>query len=111
VQNVSLSGGVANNVGVPISEAGGFSLSAAHPNPSGSQVSVELTLAGTTSAAAEVLDVLGRRVRVLDPGGAYSRKLRWDLADEGGRRVEPGIYLIRARTSTESRIRTVVVRH
>ncbi|MFN8589447.1 MAG: LamG-like jellyroll fold domain-containing protein [Candidatus Eisenbacteria bacterium] len=47
---------------------------------------------------AAVYDLQGRRVRVLHagPAPAGAGRLAWDLRDDGGVRVAPGVYLLRA---------------
>jgi flagellar hook assembly protein FlgD len=44
-----------------------------------------------------VHDLAGRRVRTLASGtlAAGRHTLAWDGADDGGRRVHPGVYLLR----------------
>lgn len=49
-------------------------------------------------ARAHVYDIAGRRVRTLDAGHA-----QWDARDDDGRRVAPGIYLVRVSGSAQVR--------
>jgi hypothetical protein len=56
-----------------------------------------LTLTTSVYVRAEVLDVTGRRVATLAsrnfPAGVH--ELVWDGSSAGGRRVAPGVYLVR----------------
>lgn len=65
----------------------------AHPQPSTGRVTLSLA-PGIPGAVLTVFDVGGRRVRVLDP--AEAGETVWDGRDTDGRRVSPGVYLVRA---------------
>ena len=58
-----------------------------------------------------VFDVMGRRLRVLAsgprPSGAF--RLVWDLRDERGARVMPGVYRVRAQLGDAVLTRGLVV--
>ena len=106
VQRVNLDGSV-GTTGVETGVAGGpLRLGAPVPNPARAEVS--LALAGNAGVArAVVTDALGRRVRALDSGGGT---LRWDLTDDAGRRVAPGVYWVHVRDRAGEATRAVVVR-
>ncbi len=59
----------------------------------------------------EVLDPQGRRVRTLESGSHPAGRLErvWDLHDQAGHAVEPGIYLVRARVGGQDVTRRVAV--
>jgi len=82
----------------------GLALSAPAPNPAlhGTRLSFSAPRAG--DARVEVLDVSGRRVRLLFSGRADAgmHELSWDLHDDGGRAVSAGVYLVRARLGGET---------
>lgn len=103
VQIVSPSG----RVDVPRPLAHGFALSAPVPNPASRDVRLTLSHAAAAPARVEIFDALGRRVRSLDGGAA---EIVWNLRDDSGRYVEPGLYVIRARADGKETSRTVVVR-
>jgi hypothetical protein len=86
-------------------------LSAPWPNPARSVLHVRLTLARAGAAEVEVIDLAGRRVRRIAAGvlDAGSTTLAWDLRDAEGRRVAPGVYLLRARTAEGTRTRRAAV--
>jgi hypothetical protein len=62
------------------------------PNPSHSGTWIPCR-SGSSGAMIHVVSVSGRTVRVLPVTGAGL--VFWDLKDDGGRRVPPGIYLLR----------------
>jgi len=57
-----------------------------------------------------VFDLAGRRVRQLDRGarGVGRHDLEWDGRDDAGRPVRGGLYFLRARLGSESRLVTLV---
>ena len=58
----------------------------------------------------DVFDVTGRRVAALVRGAAAPvREATWDLRDEGGSRVAPGIDLVRAAGGGRAVTQRVVV--
>ncbi|GAB5537289.1 MAG: hypothetical protein Rubg2KO_35380 [Rubricoccaceae bacterium] len=67
------------------------------PNPSSGLVTVPYTLSEAGETRLEVLDVLGRSVRVLHEGpqDAGDHALPWDGLDATGRPVAAGTYLLR----------------
>ena len=71
---------------------------------------VEFTLPDASAALIEVLDVRGRRVRILydawTPPGRHTAK--WDGTDPSGRPVADGVYLLRLRASGDVRSTKVV---
>lgn len=67
-----------------------------------------------TPVRAEIVDLLGRRVRLLHQSelGIGSHELSWDARDEGGKVVPPGLYVARIRAHTDgSQVETVRVLH
>lgn len=91
------------------------SLGPATPNPSRDAVTFALAVASRESGRevrARVVDVSGRVVRTLAarPVSAGSTSLMWDLHDDEGRAVRPGLYWLQARLGgIEARRRVVVV--
>jgi hypothetical protein len=67
------------------------------PNPFRNSVSISLDLGCSTWATLGIFDSSGRRVRTIDLGpqtrGTYS--VTWDGADDGGRDLPRGIYIVR----------------
>ena len=86
-------------------------LAAPSPNPARSLAHLGFTLPRAGTADLAVHDVQGRLVRTLAGGpreaGQYA--IGWDLRDDGGRRVAPGLYLVRLVDATGARTRRVVV--
>lgn len=83
------------------------------PNPVRARARLEFTLPTRSSMELAAFDLLGRRVRWLargeHPAGLHD--LEWDLRDDAGRSVSPGLYLLRLRVAgRELRHRLLVVR-
>lgn len=81
------------------------------PNPAHRTVSLTLDLPDAGRVSASVLDLQGRHVRSLadDLRSAGVHRFEWDLQDRQGRRVQPGLYLIRVTTPAGVQIRRVAV--
>jgi hypothetical protein len=81
----------------PRADARGFALRAVRPNPTGSTMTLDYRLGARSRVKLRIYDLSGRAVRVLrdavEDAGPYT--LRWDGADEEGRRLTSGIYLCR----------------
>lgn len=67
------------------------------PNPSHSEVYLELHLAGLTTIDISVYDASGRRIRSLlaGPMPAGTHSVTWDRIDTSGHVVAPGTYFLR----------------
>lgn len=80
------------------------------PNPTAGPVTVEVAFDGGP-VRAEILDVLGRTVRVLadGPQAPGSIRLAWDGRDAAGQRVATGVYVVRVTTDGGTQTRTVTV--
>jgi len=89
--------GIGVPVGVPAGEPAprGLSVSAT-PNPARGAVALALSSDTAGPQTLDVFDAAGRHVRRLASGWqpAGARRVRWDGADEAGRRVPPGLYLV-----------------
>jgi len=81
------------------------------PNPVTRTASFTFFLPRDGAAELEILDLSGRRVRVLSegrlPAARYVRT--WDLRDDGGLRVPPGLYFARLRNTGRSITRRLAV--
>lgn len=81
------------------------------PNPVRELAGFHFTLPSPSRVSLEVFDVTGARLRTLVsgsfPAGRSSRS--WDLRDDRGRGVEPGVYLARLTVGAWSRTRRLVV--
>jgi hypothetical protein len=93
------------------SAGAGVSMAPPVPNPASGPVRVVLDLPTPGKAGVEVLDVLGRNVRVLTDRLMQSgpTTVAWDLLDAAGRRVRPGVYWFRAVTPQATIARRFVV--
>jgi hypothetical protein len=83
------------------------------PNPAAGSTAFAWTLPRAGHVQLEVLDLAGRRVATLADGayGAHRYVRGWDLRDDAGRRVTPGVYFARLVTPDGARERRLVVLH
>jgi carboxypeptidase T len=81
------------------------------PNPARDRARFAFALPRANRARLEVLDVQGRRVRLLADGSytATRYEFGWDLRDSAGRRAAPGVYLLRLSTGAEVATRRLVI--
>jgi hypothetical protein len=88
----------------------GPTLHPAWPNPSSGRTSLRFTLPDDGPVTLDVIDVKSRRVRTLAHGSfvAGVHDLAWDLRDDGGRRVRPGLYFLRLAAAHGERTRRFV---
>lgn len=82
----------------------------AAPNPARRGTALALSLPRAAHVRAGVFDVGGRRVRQLVDGTLPTgiHALAWDLADDGGRRLAPGVYRVLVEVGGTRLTRTVV---
>ena len=81
-----------------------ISLSAPRPNPTSGFSTLELNMPAAAHARVEVRDLFGRLIVVLRDGelAAGPNLMIWDGRDRDGRRAPAGVYLARARSSSQS---------
>jgi hypothetical protein len=83
------------------------------PSPAGTRVRLGFALPHPAPVALSIYDVAGRRVRDLMRGphqpGAFVSS--WDLRDDGGHRVAPGLYIITLESEGRRLERRVVTLH
>jgi len=113
-----LAGGFWNRLADPlvgVNHPGGdrptvFSLHAIQPNPSFAAARIGFDLPRESRTELAVFAIDGRRVRSLAnsvlPAGRHS--VNWDGADDDGRRVSPGVYLVRFETRSFSAVRRLI---
>jgi hypothetical protein len=83
------------------------------PSPAARATRLAFTLAAPAWLRVEIFDAAGRRVRTLADGAwpAGRGSMEWDLADDSGARVAPGVYPVRARAGgAEWKGRVIVTR-
>ncbi|MGQ0721803.1 MAG: FlgD immunoglobulin-like domain containing protein, partial [Candidatus Eiseniibacteriota bacterium] len=82
---------------VPAGRVDRLSLSVGRPNPFGGGTMAEFALPRPSTVFLEVLDVKGRRVRLLldERRETGSHRVSWDGKDSGGRSVANGVYFLR----------------
>jgi hypothetical protein len=81
------------------------------PNPARVPMSIHLDVPERSMSELDLFDASGRRVRRLWSGELESgpQVFEWNLLDDRGQRVQPGVYFGRARIGTWSRTRRLVV--
>jgi hypothetical protein len=91
----------------PAADTGGLRLAAPRPNPSGDGSVIDYALPREGWVRLEIIDVSGRRVRVLAVGfeRAGTHRVHWDGRDEGGMRAASGVYSVRLEHDGETRTR------
>jgi hypothetical protein len=88
-----------------------FALGQSYPNPAREKATITFSLAEAGEATLGVYDLSGRRVATLASGAAPAgeREVVWNLTDEGGAAVPPGVYIYRLRTPGATAARRLVV--
>lgn len=81
------------------------------PNPSTNEVRLRFGFARPADFRLAIYDISGRLVRLLDRGrrGMGTFSASWDLNDRRGRRVAPGVYVVRLHVAGEDLTRSIVV--
>jgi len=81
------------------------------PNPSSGGGTLRFRLAESRDVEVSVFDVAGRVVAHLSRGvrSAGDQELNWDRRDDRGRRVGPGVYMIRLSSRDEQRSARIVL--
>jgi subtilisin family serine protease len=96
-----------------LKRAYGFALEPSYPNPADSEANIAFTLplGVTGDYTVSVFDLSGRKIRTVAAGAAVAgrHEASWDLANEVGARVPPGVYLYWLNASCGSAARRMVV--
>jgi hypothetical protein len=91
----------------------GFALEPSYPNPARTEANLafSLPLGITGEYEVAIYDVAGRKVRTVAAGASAAgrHEVAWDLADDAGRRVAPGVYLYRLTASCGTAVHRAVV--
>jgi hypothetical protein len=87
-------------------------VSAPYPNPASESCTLSLLASQDGPAEVRVIDVRGRAVRSLMDATVTSgrHELEWDLTDDDGNRVAPGVYVIIINDDADTAQRIVVAR-
>jgi hypothetical protein len=88
-----------------------FALAQNQPNPFAVATTIRFALPVASAVRLEILDVQGRRVRMLRDGDfpAGHHAVDWDRGDAGGHRARPGVYLYRLQAGRFHAQRRLVV--
>jgi hypothetical protein len=99
--------------GLPANPGPPFRVYSARPNPVVHRTVIAFDLPAPTPVKVALFDVSGRLLRVLVdasyPAGAH--RSTWDLRDESGRIVAPGIYFLRLDAGVHRSHQRIVVVH
>jgi hypothetical protein len=96
----------------PVAARAGVSLAPNVPNPFVGSTTLAFELAQAGDVSVEIMDVAGRRVRVLAAGAmpVGRHALAWDGRDDAGRAATPGVYFYRvADAAGEAAVRRMVL--
>jgi hypothetical protein len=93
------------------SDSTSLELSAPWPNPARNAARFAFALPHGGAVEMEAMDIAGRHIRTLAEGNrsAGRSEIAWDLSDDHGRRVPPGVYLVRGRLLDRVSTRVVTV--
>ena len=88
-----------------------FALAQSYPNTARDSATIKFSLAEAGDAALAVYDLSGRRVATLASGAAAAgeREIVWNLTDDGGAAVPPGVYIYRLQAPGGTAARRLVV--
>lgn len=88
-----------------------LALSEAVPSPASTNTRLALSLPAKGAVNMEALDVAGRKVRTLQDGvmSAGPHEFVWDLRDDQGQTVRPGVYFIRTQAGGQTFKRRIVI--
>jgi len=100
----------AGTVDVAGSPAGELAFLSPSPNPARGALALRFVLPRAASMRMAIYDVTGRRVRELASGArpAGEQRIAWDLRDQRGRAVGPGLYFARLEVEGRSLTRKIV---
>ncbi len=92
-------------------QAEGLAIESLYPNPSAGAVTVAVRSGSDESVQVEVFDVMGRRVRALDAAASAGStvELGWDGADEAGRSLSGGVYVVRVRQGSAQQVAKITL--
>ena len=97
----------------PRPAAGALELAAPWPNPARGDVALDLRLPSAAAVRLEAFDLAGRRVATIASGTrpAGEWRVRWtpERAGADGRRLAPGVYLVRVRIGSLAATRRIVL--
>jgi hypothetical protein len=96
---------------LPSGTKGAFALAQSYPNPARDSATITFSLPEAGEAELAVYDMSGRRVATLASGAsaAGEREVVWDLTDDGGAAVPPGVYIYRLQGPGGTAARRLVV--
>ena len=108
--NVATTAYSASGTGVAVSTSPTAPKVAVMPNPASGELRLEVTASLETELRVDLLDVAGRRVRVLYTGKVHPGRtnVTWHGDAEGGRIVPAGIYFVRSTFARTTNVKKIV---
>jgi hypothetical protein len=109
-QRIGQDGQAGSLLAVPGDVPSALALARPNPNPAGNGVTLRFSLPRAGSTSLVVWDAAGRQVRTIVGGEqpAGNEAVRWDLRDDGGRAVPPGLYFVRLEFAGRSVVERLV---
>src|SRR5262249_54335945 len=109
-QGITFDAATGQVAGVNEPHAPGLGLAPPSPNPARESVRLAVSSPSAGTLEVAIVDLAGRRVRALTREvAAGAAELAWDLRDESGRRVAPGLYFACVRSGAERAARPLLV--
>ena len=107
ISNIAHTTGVTTKIDTPLA----YQFSGPWPNPARASAHWTYVLAAAGRVEIVAFDVAGRRVRGIASGlhAAGQGEIAWDLRDDAGSRVAPGVYLVRAALGGHTSVRRLAV--
>jgi 1,4-alpha-glucan branching enzyme len=99
-------------IGEPvIPSSDGSGVLSVFPDPSSVPVTVRYTLSQKSEVSLVIYDLFGKQIRTLFDGAeqAGTHEVTWNLTNENGQRVVPGVFLCSFRAGTFNEVRKIVV--
>lgn len=96
------------DVGVRGSKPTAFALAPPAPNPASHETTIRFAVQ-TPDAALAVYDVNGRKIKRFEISSAGPGTIAWQLRDDGGRPLAPGVYIIRLQSGRDVAAAKLVV--
>jgi len=108
---VLIQGGTAGIGDLTVETGGALRIVATMPNPATGQVIVAFAVPKPGRVEVSIYDVAGRRVRALDSRRlkAGTHRLTWNGLNDGGERVNPGMYFCRVSTGEQTEVKKIVL--
>jgi hypothetical protein len=95
-----------DSTGAPIPGSGDVAITGIYPNPANSYITLNFTTRTQGEVRMEIVDMLGRRLGLIDGGTLNSGRYQWGMDCSG---LAPGAYMVIVRSALGSDGRRVIV--